>query len=154
VQNQVGLVTFSNSATAACSFTSTYSTVSSKLSYYLTTNIYNDGIYDGGTNLSAGLTAAFNLFTSSSDGTPWNQIIIVFSDGEWNEGSDPLNLVSQATSAGITIDTIGLLSEGNNTTMQQLASQTGGQFINVTNTAAVKAAFQQLAESIPVLLTQ
>ena len=34
--------------------------------------------------------------------------------------------------------------------MQQLASQTGGQFINVTNTAAVQAAFKTLAESIPV----
>ena len=153
-QNQVGMITFANSATTACTFTSTYSSVSSKLSYYLTTNIYSDGIYNGGTNLSAGLQAAFNLFTSTSDGTPWNQVIIVFSDGQWNQGADPLTLVSQATSAGITINTIGLLSEGNNTTMQQLAAQTGGQFINVTNTAAVQAAFQKLAESIPVLLTQ
>jgi Flp pilus assembly protein TadG/uncharacterized protein YegL len=153
-QNQVGMITFADSATTACTFTSTYSSISNKLSYYLTTNIYSDGIYNGGTNLSAGLQAAFNLFTSTSDGTPWNLVIIVFSDGQWNQGSNPVNLVSQATSAGITIHTIGLLSGGNNTTMQQLASQTGGQFMNVTNTAAVQAAFQTLAESIPVLLTQ
>jgi Mg-chelatase subunit ChlD len=148
------MITFADSASTACTFTSTYSSISSKLSYYLTTNIYSDGIYNGGTNLSAGLQAALNLFTSTSDGTPWNLVIIVFSDGQWNEGSNPVNLVSQATSAGVTINTIGLLSGGNNTTMQQLASQTGGQFMNVTNTAAVQAAFQALAESIPVLLTQ
>jgi Mg-chelatase subunit ChlD len=154
LENEVGMITFSDSASTACTFTSTYSSVSNKLSYYLTTNIYSDGIYNGGTNLSAGLQAAFNLFTSTADGTPWNKVIIVFSDGEWNEGVDPTTLISQATSAQITIHTIGLLSGGNNTTMQQLAAQTGGQFMNVTNTSAVQTAFKKLAESTPVILTQ
>src|SRR5208283_5992463 len=107
---------------------------------------YNDGIENGGTNLGAGLQAAINLFSSTDDGTPWNKAIIVFSDGQWNQGSDPLNLVSQATSAGIVIYTVGLLSQSNNTTMQQLPAQTGGQFFYATSGAALQSAFQTLAE--------
>jgi hypothetical protein len=94
------------------------------------------------------------LFSSTDDGTPWNKIIIVFSDGEWNVGSDPLTLVPQMVSAGITVHTIGLLQEANNTTMQQLPAQTGGRAFLATNTAELQAAFQQLAETIPVILTQ
>ena len=153
-QNVVGMISFADAATTNCAFTSTYSNITTQLNYYITTNIYNDGIYDGGTDLSAGLQAALNLFTSSADGTPWNQVIIVFSDGEWNEGANPLTLVPQLVSAGITVHTIGLLQEGNNTTMQQLAAQTGGQFFYATNSATLQAACQQLAETIPVILTQ
>jgi len=153
-ENQVAMITFADSANTDCTFTTTYSTIQTKLNYYLTTNIYSDGIYNGGTNLYSGLQAAINLFSSTSDGTPWNKIIIVFSDGQWNEGSDPLTLTSTAVSAGIVIHTVGLLSAANNTTMQQLPAQTGGQFFNVTSSAGLTAAFQKLAETIPVILTQ
>jgi Flp pilus assembly protein TadG/uncharacterized protein YegL len=153
-QNQVGMVTFSTTANTDCTFSSSYTAIQNKLSYYLSTNIYNDGIENGGTNLSAGLQAALNLFSSTDDGTPWNKVIIVFSDGQWNSGSDPLNLVSQANSAGIVIYTVGLLSQSNNNTMQQLPAQTGGQFYYATSGAALQTAFQTLAETIPVILTQ
>jgi Flp pilus assembly protein TadG/uncharacterized protein YegL len=153
-QNQVAMVTFSDSASNDCTFSSNYTAIQSKLSYYLSTNIYSDGIANGGTNLAAGLTAAINLFSSTDDGTPWNKIIIVFSDGQWNSGSDPLTLVSTANNANICIYTVGLLSAANNTTMQQLPAQTGGQFFYTTNSATLTAAFQKLAQTIPVILTQ
>jgi len=153
-QNQVGMVTFSTSASTDCTFSSSYSAIQSKLSYYLSTNIYNDGIENGGTDLASGLQAAINLFSSTDDGTPWNKIIIVFSDGQWNDGNDPLTLVSQANSAGIVIHTVGLLAQSNNNTMQQLPAQTGGQFYYTTSGAALQSAFQKLAQTIPVILTQ
>jgi Ca-activated chloride channel homolog len=153
-QNKVGMVTFASSANVDCTFSYDYTPVQTKLSYYLTTNIYKTGIYNGGTNLYAGLQSAINLFSSTDDGTPWNKVIIVFSDGQWNQGSDPLNLVSQALTAGITIHTVGLLPQANNYTMQQLPAQTGGQFYYATSGAALIAAFQKLAQTIPVILTQ
>ena len=153
-QNQVGMVTFASSANTDCTFSSDYTAIKNKLTYYLTTNIYSDGIENGGTDLASGLQAAINLFSSTDDGTPWNKIIIVFSDGQWNDGSDPLTLVSQATSAGIVIYTVGLLAQSNNTTMQQLPAQTGGQFYYTTSGAALQSAFQKLAQTIPVILTQ
>ncbi len=155
-QNQVAMITFGDSAATDCTFSSNYSPITNRLNYYLSTNIWQDGIENAGTNLAAGLQAAFNLFASPStnDGTPWNKIIIVFSDGQWNEGSDPLTLVPQATSAGITIHTVGLLQQSNNNTMQQLPAQTGGKFFYATSGAQLQAAFQKLAETIPVILTQ
>lgn len=147
VENQVGLVTFSDSASTDCTFSTSYTPVNTALANYGNSPIY------GGTNLSSGLQAAFNLFSSTDDGTPWNKVIIVFSDGQWNEGSDPLTLVQTATTSGITIHTVGLLSQANNVTMQQLAAQTGGQFMYVTTSAQLQTAFQKLAETIPVILT-
>jgi hypothetical protein len=57
-------------------------------------------------------------------------------------------------SANITINTVGLLAAANNSTMQQLPAQTGGQFFYTTGSASLTAAFQKLAETIPVILTQ
>jgi uncharacterized protein YegL/Flp pilus assembly protein TadG len=159
--NEVGMVTFADSANTDCQFTSNYSAISTQLHSYLTTNIWSDGIANGGTNLSAGLQAAINMFISdaNTDKTVWNKVIIVFSDGQWNQGNDPINggsptIVSQANSNSITIYTVGLLQQSNNATMQNLASQTGGQFYYVTTGTALQNAFQALAQTIPVILTQ
>jgi hypothetical protein len=148
VENQIGLVTFATSATTDCTFSNDYTPITNRLAYYGSHQMI------GSTNLSAGLRAAFNLFSSTDDGTPWNKIIVVLSDGQWNEGSNPLSLVSQATSAGIVIHTVGLLPQANNYTMQQLPARTGGQFFYASDSAALQSAFQKLAETIPVILTQ
>jgi Ca-activated chloride channel homolog len=159
-QNQVGMVTFGASGSTDCSFSSNYTPITNKLSAYISTDIWQSGIANAGTNMLDGLNDAVQLFVSSDDGTPWNKIIIVFSDGNWNSGtgntqpssSNPLNMVSSANSNHITIHTVGLFT--NNTTMQQLASQTGGQYFYVTTGADLQAAFKKLAQTIPVILTQ
>ncbi len=148
VQNQVGMVTFSDSATADCTFSTNYTPITTAL-----TNYGNNPMI-GSTNLYSGLQAAINLFASTDDGTPWNKVIIVLSDGQWNEGSDPITLVTSLNNKGIMVHTVGLLSQGNNSTMQNLASQTGGQFYYATSGDALKQAFQKLALTIPVILTQ
>jgi Ca-activated chloride channel family protein len=159
-QNQVGMVTFGVSGSTDCTFSSSYSPITNKLSGYISADIWQSGIANAGTNLLDGLNDAIQLFSSTDDGTPWNKIIIVFSDGNWNNGtsssqpssSNPINAVAQANSNNITIHTVGMFS--NNTTMQQLASQTRGQYFYVTNSADLQAAFQKLAQTIPVVLTQ
>jgi Ca-activated chloride channel homolog len=161
LQNQVALVTFSNYSSNDATFSTDYSTVRSKLDYYINTDIWDDDIANGGTNMSDGIQAAIDMFSSTDDGTPWNKIIIVFSDGQWNSGSDPLNggwhspsVVSKAISNNITIYTVGLLSQANNSTMTGLASQTGGKFYYATDGPTLEAAFRALAQTIPVILTQ
>ncbi len=159
-QNQVGMVTFGTSGSTDCTFSSSYGTITNKLSTYISADIWQSGIANAGTNLLDGLNHAIQLFSSTDDGTPWNKIIIVFSDGNWNDGtsnnqpssSNPLNAVSQANGGNITIHTVGLFTS--NTTMQQLATQTQGQYFYVTTGADLQAAFQKLAQTIPVVLTQ
>ena len=146
VQNQVGMVTFSDAATTDCAFSTNFAPVNTAVKNYGKSPIY------GGTNLSAGLQAAINLFNSSNDGTPWNYIIIIESDGDWNEGNDPTTMVPTMTSMGIQIDTVGLLVV--DATMQALAADTNGTFCYAANAAALTAAFQALANTIPVILIQ
>jgi Ca-activated chloride channel homolog len=148
VENQVGMTTFADSSKSDCSFSTTYTPITTALSTYGNNPIY------GGTNMYSGLQAAITLFSNSNDTTPWNKMIIVFSDGQWNQGSDPLNLVSQATNAGITIYTVGLLPASNNPTMQSLASQTGGKFYYAATGTDLTNAFKAIANTIPVILTQ
>ena len=52
-------------------------------------------------------------------------------------------LVSQISSANITIFTVGLLQQSNNTTMQDLATKTGGQFYYVTTSNDLLSTFQK-----------
>jgi Ca-activated chloride channel family protein len=149
VENRIAMVTFESSSSTDTSspyFLTSYSPITNKLNYYGSHQM------NGGTNIYSGLQRAINLFASTDDGTPWNKVIILFSDGEWNEGSDPLNLISQANNAGITIHTVGLLT--NNTTMQQLAIQTGGKHFYVTTGDDLESAFRALAQTIPVILTE
>lgn len=148
VENQIALVTFADSGSKDCTFSTNFAPINTALANYGKLPIY------GGTNLSSGIQAAYSLFASTDDGTPWNKIIVVFSDGQWNEGSDPLTLVGQANSSGIVIHTVGLLSQSNNYTMQQLPARTGGQFLYANSGAALQKAFQTLALTIPVILTQ
>ena len=168
--NMVGMVTFASNANTDCTFTSNYSGISTQLHNYLTTNIWSDGIANGGTNLTAGLQAAIDMFTTdaNTDKTLWNRVIIVFSDGQANQGYDPVSgqsydnsrnystptMVTQATNNNITIYTVGLLQGANNTTMQQLPAQTGGLFYYATSGPDLQDAFKKLAQTIPVILTQ
>ena len=134
------MVTFANSSSNDATFSTDYSTVRSKLDYYVNTDIWDDDIANGGTNMSAGLQAAIDMFSSTDDGTPWNKIIILFSDGQWNTGNDPLSggwhspsVVSQAISNHITIYTIGLLSQANNSTMTGSLCKPGVNLYYVTD---------------------
>jgi Ca-activated chloride channel homolog len=146
VENQVAMVSFSDSASTDVSFTKTYSNINNAIANYAKNPIY------GGTNLASGIQAAINLFNSTDDGTPWNELIIIESDGQWNEGSNPTTLVSTLVNMGVVVDAVGLLN--NDATLQSLASSTGGQFYYAANAAALTAAFQAIAQTIPVILIQ
>jgi Ca-activated chloride channel homolog len=157
VDNMVGMVTFHDNATTDCALSLNYQPITDRLTYY------GANVIAGSTNLAAGLTAAFNLFAASDDGTPWNKIIIVFSDGQSNVPRDPLyplQLVDPTKpnydprSAGVVVHAIGLLPDANNDTMRGLPALTGGMFFFAVDSATLQAAFQRLAQTLPVILTQ
>lgn len=148
VVNMVGMTSFGDSGTTNCTFSATYAPITNAMATYAKSPII------GGTNMADGIQHALSLFSSTDDGTPWNQYIILFSDGQWNVGSDPMTLVSAANSAGVVIHCVGLLNNSGNTTMQDLAAQTGGKYYYASDATTLQAAFEALAKSIPVILTQ
>jgi Ca-activated chloride channel family protein len=114
----------------------------------------------GGTDMNTGLQQAVNLFASTDDGKPWNKIIILFSDGCYNVGSNPVtNAAANAAKANIVVHTVGFLLNASDSaigepTLQSIADVTRGRHYRATDGASLKQSFEDLARSLPVILTQ
>lgn len=114
----------------------------------------------GGTDMNTGLQEAVDLFAATEDGLPWNKIIILFSDGCYNDGPDPTTHAAvNAANANIIVHTVGfLLNDGDaaigEPTLRTIAEVTGGRHYRATNGATLRAAFEDLARSLPVILTE
>ncbi len=108
----------------------------------------------GGTNMSAGMDQARTILTAADVKPYAKRIMILMTDGQWNTGRDPLAAAADAAAANITIHCICFLQNADQTTTQQIAALTGGKFYYANNAASLTAAFQDLAYSLPVVLTK
>ncbi len=59
----------------------------------------------GGTNLSAGLDQAISIFQGAIPDLYRTRVIILLTDGQWNDGRDPQLAANDARNAGITVHT-------------------------------------------------
>ncbi len=131
-----------------------------------------------GTNIGAGLQVALDaIYEDQSDGDPVitgqptptpaatgldvpPASIVLVSDGQSNTGPDPLDVVSEATSAGVKVYTVGigtpegtvLQIQGRNvftrldeSTLQTVADQTGGQYFNAQTETDLRAVYEDLS---------
>lgn len=106
----------------------------------------------GGTNMSAGIDAAVAELTKSQASTLANKIIILLSDGVWNSGRDPIDAARDARDAGIVVHSVSLLSR-DQATLKDVARITGGKFFATTDEKELRAAFVELARTLPIILT-
>jgi len=113
----------------------------------------------GGTDMNTGLQQAVNLFASTEDGLPWNKIIILFSDGCANVGDNPVTHAAvNAAAANIVVHTVGFLLNASDSamgepTLQAISTATGGRHFRATDGASLQSAFEELARTLPVILT-
>lgn len=106
----------------------------------------------GGTNMSAGLDQAVAELNNPNASGLANKVIILLSDGQWNQGRDPALAAQDAVLAGITVHTISMLSR-DAATLQEIADITGGKFYSASDEEELAAAFYELARTLPVVLT-
>lgn len=106
----------------------------------------------GGTNLSAGLTQAISVLQGKNANPFSSKVIILLTDGEWNEGVDPITVANTARNAGILVHCVSMLTSSQ-ATLQQVATIANGRYYGTSNEAQLRAAFQELARSLPVVLT-
>lgn len=106
----------------------------------------------GGTNLSAGLTQAISVLQGTNSNAFASKVIILLTDGEWNQGVDPITVANTARNAGITVHCVSMLTNSQ-ATLQQVATIANGRYYGTSNEAQLRAAFQELARSLPVVLT-
>lgn len=108
----------------------------------------------GGTNMSAGLSEAIQMLEADKSKPLAKKSIILMTDGQWNQGSDPVLLASDAKTKGIVIHTITFLPGAKQPAMESIAAITGGRHYYAASAAELDAAFRDLAYSMPVMLTE
>jgi Mg-chelatase subunit ChlD len=108
----------------------------------------------GSTNMSEGIDKGVAVLSGSDVRAYADKVIILMTDGQWNQGRDPLLAAQDANNAGITIHTIGLLSEAQSGPLEDIADLTGGKYYPAADGAALQAAFRELALTLPIVLTK
>ena len=106
----------------------------------------------GGTNMSAGIDLGVSVLTGPDSHDFATKIMILMTDGKWNEGRDPIQAAQDAKNADITIHTVTFLENADQSDMQNVASTTGGEHYHASNAAELQTAFTEMAKHLPVVL--
>ena len=106
----------------------------------------------GGTNCSAGIDRAVSVLTGTNSRALSKKVIILLTDGQWNNGRDPQLAAQDAAAAGVTIHCISMLTS-TQATLTQVAATTGGNYYATNNATQLQQAFTDLARNLPIVLT-
>ncbi len=146
---KVAVVTWASDDDTDLELSTNMTSVYNAVHYYTTRN------FSGGTGMSDGMSEAYSALRRSGARTYAKKIMILISDGDWNEGSNPETYASTLASNNITVHTISFLASGTGTTvLRNIANTTGGKFYSATDSASLTAAWQDLAYSLPIVLTK
>ena len=108
----------------------------------------------GGTNISAGIDRAVELLTSSSARPHVFKTMIVMTDGVWNAGQHPVLSAESAADENITIHSITFSAGADQNTMQDVAEVGAGNHYHAPHAEALADAFEEIAFTLPVILTE
>ena len=107
----------------------------------------------GRTNMAGGMTDGISVLTGNNVRPLARKVMILMSDGDWNEGADPETVAATAAANNIVIYTISFLDGLDQTTMINVANATGGAHYYATNEVELVEAFEKIARSLPIVLT-
>jgi hypothetical protein len=107
----------------------------------------------GMTNMSAGIDKAVETLTSNSALPYAQKVIILMTDGQWNEGRNPVDAAEDARDKGIMIHVVTFLPGAQSADAQAVATITGGLYFHANTQTQLEAAFEKIARTLPVVLT-
>ncbi len=107
----------------------------------------------GATNMAAGIETGISVLAGPSSRASATKTMILMTDGLWNQGRNPVEAALEAKAAGITIYTITFLQNTNQADMEQIATLTGGRHYHANNGPALVEVFEELATTLPVVIT-
>jgi Ca-activated chloride channel homolog len=108
----------------------------------------------GATNCAAGIDAAVAMLKQDTTRPYANKIVILMTDGQWNQGRSPVEAAKDAAAQGVVVHVVTLLPNANQPDMDQIAAITGGEHYHANDRAALIAAFEKLARTLPTMLTE
>ncbi|MFV0444770.1 MAG: vWA domain-containing protein [Planctomycetaceae bacterium] len=106
----------------------------------------------GGTNMSAGINQGLQVLLGPDVNPLAKRILVLMSDGQWNQGTDPRLLAETAKQNHITMHTISFLALNANSTLEEIADLSGGRFYSASNEEQLRGAFSEIARQLPVVL--
>lgn len=107
----------------------------------------------GSTNMSAGIDEGVRVLTAAGTKAYAKKVLILMTDGQWNQGRSPILAAQDARDAGVIIHVITFLPGAASADTQTVAEITGGRLFHAENEAELIQAFEELARSLPVVLT-
>lgn len=116
-------------------------------------NARSSNVMLGATNMAAGMQAALTVLAGPSSRPNATKTMILMTDGLWNQGTNPVDVALEAKAAGVTVYTITFLQNTNQNDMEQIATITGGRHFHANNGPALVEAFEELATTLPVVMT-
>jgi len=151
---RAGVVTFGSGDASLCGETNTDASLDQPMTYNIglvnnAMNVRNTTVWNGNTNIDAGVVAAHNHFNSS--GRPYSyRVMIVLTDGNYT-GADPMPAATAAAADGITIYSITFGDSANQADMIALASAGNGEHHHAPTAASLQTIFRDLAGSFSIL---
>lgn len=82
------------------------------------------------------------------------RVMILMTDGIHNQNVNPENVMSELKSAGVTLFTVTFSDSADKTRMAKLAASGGGAHFHAANAAQLIVAFEEIAKSLPSLMTK
>jgi len=107
----------------------------------------------GATSISAGIDAGLTVLTGKKIRPFAVKTMIVMTDGIHNLGPEPILSAQKAAKLDIVIHTITFSSDADIKRMEAVAAATGGKHFHAPTFEDLKKIFQQIASTLPVLLT-
>ncbi len=140
--DQMGLVSFSSSATLDQNLTSNFSSVRTSM---------NNLVGNGGTAIGDGINSATAHLNSSSHNPSALKFQILMSDGQTNSGADSSTAAITASNSNIIIYTIAFGEDADAVELQNIANLTGGQYYAATDQNTLSGVYQLIAQNIQVI---
>ncbi len=145
----VSLSIYDQSSTTLLNLSNNYSQMINELEFI-------SGSYDsGGTNIGGGmLNGRSSVLNTTFGRQEASKVIILMTDGVHNIGTNPISAAKSVSNSGIALFTITFSDEADQAAMKSIALKCGGQHFHAVNAAQLKVAFQEIARSLPSLLTE
>lgn len=117
-------------------------------------DFYTDTFIGGTTNIGGGILSGWASLSDKKTARPWaSRVMIVLTDGIHNFGVDPILAAQQAAAQNVIIYTITFSSEADQARMQEIAKIGAGRHYHAATPAQLVEAFEQIAKSLPTLIT-
>ncbi len=148
-QELVSLATYNHNTYSELPLSANYGPILSRLDQY------SLAFEAGGTNIGGGILEGIQTMNNSPALRPWSiKAAIVLTDGIHNWGTHPIDGAYNAAWNNVVLYTVTFSNEADQGLMQEVASIGAGQHFHATNQAELVDAFQSIARSLPLLLTQ